>query len=206
MTSLAPIGAILLAAGRSRRMGEFKPLLPFRNSTIIETCLDTIEAAGIEQTVVVLGHRAEELRERLAHRRITFAVNPDPDGPMSASIAAGVAALDPTIVATFIALVDQPAIPPSIYEFLVAYRRDSWAEIVVPEFDGHRGHPVLIDSWAFGELLNLDETSGLRGFLDRYAEEVHRVPVDCPYVRMDVDTPAEYRNLTENVRRDAEKV
>lgn len=206
MMSPRKFGAILLAAGRSRRMGEFKPLLPFGTSTIIETCLDTIQSAGIDQTVVVVGHRADELRAHLAQRDLTFAISTDPDGPMSNSIAAGVAALDQTIVAAFIVLVDQPAIPPLIYEQLLAYRIDLWAEIVIPEFDGHRGHPVLIGSTFFPALIGLDETSGLRGFLDRFATDVHRVPVDCPYVRMDVDTPAEYRELTENVRRDAENV
>ncbi|MEO6391550.1 MAG: nucleotidyltransferase family protein [Pyrinomonadaceae bacterium] len=190
--------AILLAAGRSSRMGAFKPLLPFGNSTIIEACLDQIEAAGIIDIVVVIGHRWDELRLSLAHRRVSFAVNPDPDSEMSASIAAGVQALDQTVTAVYLALADQPRIPAKIYSVL-ARRHRNGEKIVVPEFEGHRGHPVLVDLSLRDELAKLDECGGLRGFLDTHTREVYRRTVDCPYVRMDVDTPEDYRNLTEDV-------
>lgn len=206
MVSSDSFAVILLAAGRSSRMGQFKPLLPFGNSTIVEICLDTIEAAGVERTVVVVGHRAEELRAKLAGRDVTFAVNPDPASEMSSSIAIGIHALDPSVTAFFLALADQPAIPASIYSLLLQERVRSRARIVLPEFEGHRGHPVLIDLSLRDELVHLDPDQGLRGFLDQFAAEVLRVPVDCPYVRVDVDTPEDYRKLTENVRRTAEKV
>jgi molybdenum cofactor cytidylyltransferase len=195
VSAIIRIAAILLAAGRSRRMGEFKPLLSIRSSTIIETCLDTIEAADVEQTVVVVGHRADEVRARLASRNVTFAVNPDPDSGMGASIALGVQALDDAITAAFIALVDQPAIPASIYQLLLRERAETGARIVLPEFEGHRGHPVLVDLSFRNELLKLDEGEGLRGFLDQHASEVHRIRVDCPYVIRDLDTPEDYRQM-----------
>ena len=194
-TNRSNVAAILLAAGRSRRMGDFKPLLPFGASTIIETCLDTIEAAGVEQTVVVVGHRADELRARLAARNVIFAVNPDPESEMGASIAFGVQALDGSTDAAFIALVDQPAIPASIYQLLLRERSESGARIVLPEFEGHRGHPVLVDLSFRNELMNLDEGDGLRGFLDQHESEVRRVSVDCPYVIRDLDTPEDYRQM-----------
>lgn len=201
MTDVPPASkyaAILLAAGRSSRMGAFKPLLPSGDSTIIENCIDQIEAAGIRDIVVVTGHRSDELRAALAHRRVGFAVNPDPDSEMAASIAIGVAALDKTATAVYLALADQPRIPAQVYSAL-AQRHGNDVRIVVPEFEGHRGHPVLVDMSLRDELMNLDQHGGLRGFLDKFAREVHRRTVDCPYVRMDVDTPEDYRILTENV-------
>lgn len=194
----AKYAAILLAAGRSSRMGAFKPLLPFGASTIIETCLDQIEAAGIRDIVVVTGHRSDELRAALAHRLVSIEVNPDPDSEMAASIAIGVAALDQTVTAVYIALGDQPRIPAKIYSVLARRHRND-ARIVVPEFEGHRGHPVLVDLSLRNELMDLDQHGGLRGFLDKFAADVYRRTVDCPYVRMDIDTPEDYRNLTENV-------
>src|SRR2546428_2486075 len=84
------IAAILLAAGRSRRMGAFKPLLPFGDSTVIEYCISNLRAADIEDLIVVVGHRADEVRKQLKDSAISFAVNPDPDSEMSLSIALGV--------------------------------------------------------------------------------------------------------------------
>jgi molybdenum cofactor cytidylyltransferase len=197
MTSPSIIGAILLAAGRSSRMGRFKPLLPLGTSTIIETCLDTIESAGIELTIMVVGHRAEELQVALAHRSVTFALNPDPDSQMSVSIALGVQALAPDTAAVFLALADQPAITASTYQLLMAERARTSAQIVVPEFDGHRGHPVLVDLALRAELLELDHGDGLRGFLDRHAPEVVRVPVDSDSVLLDLDTPEQYEEMVQ---------
>src|SRR5882724_4950391 len=83
------ISAILLAAGRSRRMGAFKPLLPFGDSTVIESCIANLRSAGIDTVIVVAGHRADELRARLENYPVSFALNPNPDSEMSVSIASG---------------------------------------------------------------------------------------------------------------------
>src|SRR5256885_3850127 len=83
------ISAILLAAGRSRRMGAFKPLLPFGDRTVIETCLTNLREADVEEIVVVVGHRAEAIREQLKHHPVKFALNSNPDTGMSVSIARG---------------------------------------------------------------------------------------------------------------------
>src|SRR6266536_1206249 len=84
------VAAILLAAGRSRRMGAFKPLLPFGNRTVIECCINNLRAAGIKDIVVVVGHRADEVREQLQILDVKLAVNADPDSEMNVSIARGV--------------------------------------------------------------------------------------------------------------------
>ena len=71
-------------------MGAFKPLLPFGDRTVIECCIDNLRAAGIDEIVVVVGHRAEDVRQQLKGLDLSFAVNPDPDSEMSTSIALGV--------------------------------------------------------------------------------------------------------------------
>jgi molybdenum cofactor cytidylyltransferase len=192
------LGAILLAAGRSERMGAFKPLLPFGNKTVIEACINYLREGGIENIVVVVGHRPGEIREELRTSSLSFAVNPDADSEMSASIACGVLQLPETMPATLIALVDHPAIPASVVTTL----RTEWekgARLVVPTWERRGGHPVLIDLSLRQELLNLDPARGLKGLFDLHQHEVRRVPVDSPYIARDMDTWDDYRALYEDV-------
>ncbi|MGH9945077.1 MAG: nucleotidyltransferase family protein, partial [Pyrinomonadaceae bacterium] len=80
-----PLSAVLLAAGRSRRMGAFKPLLPFGDRTVAEVCVDNLRAAGVAEIVVVLGHRAAELQARLTHLPVRFALNEATESEMGTS-------------------------------------------------------------------------------------------------------------------------
>jgi len=192
------IAAILLAAGRSRRMGAFKPLLPFGNSTVIESCLDGLRTAGIESIVVVVGHRGEEIRARLRNWKLIFAVNPDPDSEMSFSIACGVEVLNENTKALLITPVDHPAMPPEVVALLLKEWKDG-AKLVQPEHDGRGGHPVLVDLVYRPELLALDPHEGLRALFSVHRKEVRRVPVDSPYVARDMNTWEDYRQLHEDV-------
>jgi molybdenum cofactor cytidylyltransferase len=194
------VAAILLAAGRSSRMGAFKPLLPFGNKTVIECCIDYLRKGGVDTIVVVLGHRAEDLREKLSGVR--FALNPDPDSEMGASIGVGVRELPEEADATLIALSDHPAVPATAVSRLL----DSWrqgARIVVPTWRERGGHPVLVDLSFKSELLSLDSSGGLRAFLETHHTEVQRVAVDSPYIARDMDTWDDYRALHEEVTGEA---
>ena len=173
-------------------MGAFKPLLPFGNKTVIECCIDYLHDGGVEEIVVVLGHRAEDIRQRVSG--VTFAVNPDPDSEMGASIAAGVHELSETAKATLIALADHPAIPATVVRELLRSWK-SGARLVIPTWQGRGGHPVLIDLSFRAELLNLPATGGLRALLDAHANDVKRVPVDSPFIARDMDTWDDYRTL-----------
>ena len=192
------IAAIVLAAGRSRRMGAFKPLLPFGDTTVIESCLNNLHTAGIENIVVVVGHRAEEVRTRLENLNLSFALNPDPDSEMSASIACGVELINQNAKALIISPVDHPAVPPEVVALLI----NEWqhgAKLIQPEHLGRGGHPVLIDLVYRQELLELDPRKGLRALFAAHREEVRRVPVNSPYVARDMDTWEDYRRLYEDV-------
>src|SRR5437762_7370390 len=84
------LAALLLAAGQSRRVGAFKPLLPFGQSTAIESCIANLRGASVDEIIVIVGHRADEVREHLQNANVTFALNDDPTSEMSVSIARGV--------------------------------------------------------------------------------------------------------------------
>lgn len=193
------VAAILLAAGRSRRMGAFKPLLRFGDSTVIECCIGNLRAAGIAQVTVVVGHRADEVRKQLKDTAVSFAINPDPESEMSVSIACGVARLDLNVKAVLIALVDYPAVPPKVFELLIDEWRDSKARLVQPEHQGRGGHPVLIDLAYRQELMNLSPRRGLRSLFEKHRGEVVRLPVQSPFVARDMDTWEDYRRLHEDV-------
>jgi len=167
-------------------MGAFKPLLPFGDKTVIECCLDYLRQ--LENIVVVLGHRANEIRVE----NVTIAINPDPNSEMGASIAIGVQALPDTAKAVVIALVDHPAVPAAVIPKLI----DEWksgARIVIPTWQNRGGHPVLVDLALKNELLNLDSSGGLRELFKKHLP--HRLPVDSPFIARDMDTWDDYRTL-----------
>ena len=198
------VAAIILAAGRSERMGAFKPLLPFGPNTIIETCIENMRRGGVETIVVVIGQdsRAEELKTHLQNSHVIFAVNPDPASEMSDSIACGVRALTEGIQAVIINPVDHAAVPGEVVAMLI----DEWqkgARLVKPVWNGQGGHPVLIDLEFRAELLSLDPDGGLKTFLSQHQEQVKRVAVNSNYIARDMDTWDDYVALHRDVFGDA---
>jgi molybdenum cofactor cytidylyltransferase len=193
------IAAVLLAAGRSERMGAFKPLLPFGGKTVIENCIEYLSDGGVESIVVVLGHRADDVRKQLANTSVRFVVNPDPESEMSVSIACGVRLLPEHTRATVIALTDQPAIPSEVVATLIDEWKTTGAKLIVPEYDGRGGHPVLVDLAFREELLALDQKRGLRALFDAQREQVRCVLVESPYIARDIDTWDDYRTLHQEV-------
>ena len=179
-------------------MGAFKPLLPFGKQTVIESCVDYLRKGGVETIVVVLGHRAEELRTRINHLDIVCVVNPDPGSEMNASIALGVSRLPHVAEATLIALADHPAVPPAVVSTLISEWQNG-ASLVIPTWQNRGGHPVLIDLRYRSELQNLDPTRGLRSLFDAHQNVVKRVPVDSPFVARDMDTWDDYSALYQEV-------
>ncbi|HET8781750.1 MAG TPA: nucleotidyltransferase family protein [Pyrinomonadaceae bacterium] len=188
------VAAILLAAGQSRRMGAFKPLLPFGNKTVIQSCVDYLGQS--QEIVVVLGHRADEIREHL--KDVTIAINPDPNSEMGASIAAGIRAVNDDAECVLIALVDHPAVPAHIVSTLI-HEWQNGARIVIPTWRKRGGHPILVDLSFKSELVKLGQpgSGGLRSLFQNYPEAVHRLPVDSPFVARDMDTWDDYLALHE---------
>src|SRR5712691_4487374 len=192
------VAAILLAAGRSERMGAFKPLLPFGDKTVIETCIDHLRDGGVETIVVVLGHRANLIKKQLQDLNLSFAFNPDPESEMSASIACGARQLPRETKAVLIALTDHPAVSAEVISTII----NCWkagAKLVIPEHGGRGGHPVLVDLGFRDELLQLDPELGLRSLFDAHRAQVQRIPVGSPFIARDLDTWDDYRALHEDV-------
>jgi CTP:molybdopterin cytidylyltransferase MocA len=190
------VAAIVLAAGRSERMGAFKPLLPFGHSTVIEMCIEHLREGGAETVIVVLGvgPHAEDLKEHLKNARVKFAINPDPASEMSDSIACGVRQLPEQTKAVLITPADHPAVPPEVVADLIHEWRQG-APLVVPTFNERGGHPVLIDLSLRAELLTLDSGCGLKSLFHAHPDRVCRLPVNSNYIARDMDTWDDYREL-----------
>jgi molybdenum cofactor cytidylyltransferase len=193
------ISAILLAAGRSRRMGAFKPLLPFGQKTVIETCVRNLLDGGVGEIVVVVGHRDAEIRAQLKHLPVKFALNDLEESEMGVSIARGVECISEDAQSLLIALADQPAVDAAAISFLIAAWKRTGKRLIIPEYEGRGGHPVQIDLSLRAELLNLVAEKGLRALFKTHPSEVLRLAVASPYVARDMDQWDDYRALHREV-------
>jgi molybdenum cofactor cytidylyltransferase len=190
--------AIILAAGQSSRMGAFKPLLPFGDTTVIEHTIDYLRRGSIETIIIVVGHRAGEIKTYLQNHKLMFATNPEPDSAMAASILHGLRALPSDARAVVITPVDHPAVPPEVVTQLINEWREG-ARLIIPTNDARGGHPVLIDLSFRAELLRLDPDVGLKSFFDAHRNEVKRIAVLSNYIARDLDTWDDYRSLHQDV-------
>jgi molybdenum cofactor cytidylyltransferase len=187
------VAGVVLAAGLSRRMGAHKPLLPFGGEPMVARVVDAVRTAGAACVAVVTGHRADAVAVALAGRDVLLVHNPHyRDGEMLSSVQAGVRAVAQSCGAALLALGDQPAIGPATIASLIAAWRGTSAAIVSPVYDGRGGHPVLISSRLFDELLRLDSSESLKTLMRRHVEDTLKLEVDDPGVLTDVDTPADY--------------
>jgi molybdenum cofactor cytidylyltransferase len=186
------ISGILLAAGESRRMGKQKLLLPLKQSTILEQAVDSVVDSGVSEVIVVLGHETEDLMKLLSTKPVKIVLNPDYKQGMSASIRAGVKALHKDTQGIMIFLADMPFIEQTVTRCLINNFIESDKGIVVPTYDGRRGHPVIFSSTYRDELLKLQGDEGGKRIIDRHPEDLVEIEVGSDTVTRDIDTPTDY--------------
>jgi molybdenum cofactor cytidylyltransferase len=191
------IVGLLLAGGRSSRMGRPKALLPLGRETFLARTLRTLEAGGIDDIVIVTGLHDAEIRQArqdvplVAGTRVVF--NPAHESGQLSSLVAGLDALAPHHPeAILVALVDQPLVRASTVVHLVAEFHRAPAPVVRPVFEGRRGHPVLFAQETFALLRAAPPDEGARAVVRALGEQVRDVEVDDPGVVLDVDTPEDY--------------
>lgn len=191
------LSALVLAAGRSRRMGgENKLLLPFRGRTMVEAAVRTIVEAPVAEVVVVTGHERARVERALAGLPVHLVHNPDYHSGMASSLRAGVAAAAPDAAGFLIALGDMPLLRTTTLEALCrAFGAADAPAIVLPVIEGKRGHPVIFDCAFRDELLQIDGDGGARSVLHRHRGAVREVEVEDAGIVRDVDTPAAYDAL-----------
>jgi molybdenum cofactor cytidylyltransferase len=186
------VGAIILAAGASTRMGQPKQLLPVAGQPMVRRVTAAVCAAGLAQVIVVLGARADAVAGALHGLPAETVANRDWQGGLSTSIRAGLRALRPEIDAALLVLADQPKLGPELLRTLVDHYRAKGGLIVAPFYQDRRGNPVLFDRALFAELEGVDGDRGGRIIIARHREHVARVDVDDPAVVSDIDTLKDY--------------
>ena len=193
------ICGLVLAAGLSRRMGDFKPLLPFRGKTLIENTIDSILSSGAHQVVVVTGHRAEELETILGEKyegRVILTRNHEfATTDMLRSIQLGCEAM-PRCDAFFLLPGDMPVVEEGTFRKVLA-QRDGTVGVIFPTLDGFRKHPPLVDYRLIPQILSFHGEGGLRQFWHEQEALITTVAVDDAGVWMDLDTQEDYKKCKE---------
>ena len=189
------VGAIVLAAGGSRRFGSPKQLLPWKGKTLLEHVVDRVLDSSVDQVLVVLGHEAESIGVLVRDRRVVTVVNKDWERGQSGSVRAGLQALPEGCEACLFVLADQPHVTPELIDSILARYRRTLAPIVIPVHRGQRGNPVLFARTLFPELLEMQGDQGGRQVIERHDNEVEMVEVRDPTLFLDIDTVDEYEDV-----------
>ena len=190
------ICAIVLSAGRSRRMGRQKLLLPIENRPLICCVVDQVLASSVDQVLVVVGMKGNEIATTLADRAVRLVINPATDSEMIDSVRCGLAALPGQCEAALVVLGDQPCVGPELIDRLIQTSRQDGRGIAVPTFKGRRGHPLLFSTRYRDEILHRYGDTGLRGLMQAHPEDVVEVETAIPGVLDDIDVPEDYDRIT----------
>jgi len=185
--------SVVLAAGKSTRMNQQKLLMPWKGKTIIEHVVKTIQSSTTEEVVVVLGSHHEKIMKTLRYLHPIFAENEDYEAGMLSSIQIGIKNLPEHAQAVLIQLGDQPMIHTETINRLIEVFQTGSKGIVLPSYNGKRGHPLLIDLKYRNEIDHLNPKKGLRELLYKYPQDIEEVEVDTSTILTDIDTPDDYR-------------
>ncbi len=191
---MTEIWAIILAAGASTRMKRQKLLLPYNGKTIIETVVENAVQAVGSNVMVVLGSNRKELQAEIKHYPVSCCINENYLSGMLSSVRCGFHALPETAEAALIFLGDQPQIPSSVPQLVSEAWKRSGKRIVMPVYQGRRGHPALIETHFIPEIDRLDPDCGLRQLAQKFPEEIFEVNCSFPEILRDIDTPEEYKS------------
>lgn len=194
----APVAGLVLAAGRSTRMGTGNKLLQqVRGKPLVRHAVEAQLASRSAPVIVVTGHQQDEVRAALAGLDVVFVHNPAFAEGLSSSLRAGLAALPGAVPGVVVSLGDMPNVTAGVIDRLAqafADRPDSLA--VAPTLLGQRGNPVLLSRALFAEVAKLEGDQGARRLLDAAGDAVEEVALDDPAIALDVDTPEALRALT----------
>ncbi len=183
------LSAVVLAAGKSERMGVNKLLLRIAGRTLLDLLLEALEASNLHEVYVVLGHRPEELRPIVEGHGVEMVLNPDYEEGMASSFKAGLRRISAD--AAYLVLGDQLLDPSLLARMASVMEGDPEAHIVSPTYMGRRGHPVLFRCTLFEEIMGLGRGETLRDLIDRHGS-AHRLVEGGPLCILDIDTPEDF--------------
>ncbi|WP_332685042.1 molybdopterin-binding/glycosyltransferase family 2 protein [Bosea sp. (in: a-proteobacteria)] len=196
--AVAPVAGLVLAAGRSTRMGEGNKLLqPVRGEPLVRHAVKAQLASRARPVLVVVGHQEAEVRAALTGLDVTFVRNPAFAEGLAGSLKAGVAALPAEAEGVVVSLGDMPNVTAGVIDRLAqAFADRPEALAVAPTLLGQRGNPVLLAKALFAQVAGLAGDEGARRLLAGAGDAVEEVPLDDPAIALDVDTPEALKALT----------
>jgi molybdenum cofactor cytidylyltransferase len=192
------VAAIILAAGKSTRMGEAKQLLPLGESTVLGLTIGNVRRSVVDEIVLVLGSSAEAIRRQLPGsllEGLKLVVNPAFEQGMASSLRAGLSALHPHMDAALIVLADQPFVRPETLDQLARQHHRAPAQIVIPTYQGVRGNPVLLDRSIFPEVMALEGDVGCRAIFGSHPEGIMNLEVEDEGILLDIDNQEAYQRF-----------
>jgi molybdenum cofactor cytidylyltransferase len=191
------VAAVVLAAGKSQRMGRNKLLLRIGERTVLDHILSSIEVSRVEAVFVVLGHRPEDLRQIVDAHAAEAVLNPDYEVGMTSSFKTGLSRV--SVDAAFLCLGDQVVLDPVLMDRMIdAMEADPEALIVSPVHEGRRGHPVLFRDLLFSEIMALRQEDTLKDIVVEYGDR-HMVVEGDIWCTLDMDTPEDYERIRERL-------
>ena len=195
----ANVGAVILAAGSSSRMGIPKQTLQFQGTSLLRRATLAALDARCRPIVVVTGAHAEVCRRELDQLEVTEAFNADWQTGMASSVRAGIerlVSIDPHVSGTVLLLCDQPHVTSDVISTLLAAHHATGKPVVASTYNGTFGVPALFSRTLFTELMQLEGTSGAKEIIKRHASSAHFLPFSEGTV--DMDTPDDFRALLES--------
>ncbi len=194
------VSAIVLAAGSSIRMGEAKPLVQVAGKPMLERTLATLLESRVDEIVVVLGHSADLIQERIPFRGAKTVINNSYSEGIASSLRTGLSSVAANAEAALIVLADQPFLKSETIDRLLEEYSSKKPEIVIPTYNGFRGNPVLLDRSTFREVAQLTGDIGCRAIFGSHIRGLLKVPVQDPGVLVDLDTPADIQRFAQGIQ------
>jgi molybdenum cofactor cytidylyltransferase len=187
------ISAVVLAAGRSQRMGRPKMTLPWGSTTVIGQVVQVLGQAGLGEVLVVTGGAHDEVEAALRGSTARLVFNPRfNEGGMVASLQMGLAHLSDASEAALVVLGDQPQIQPEVVAALLAHYFEHRSPLVVPSYCMRRGHPWIVRRSLWMEIQALGASQTLRDLFHSQAEQIAYLQVETDSILADLDTPDDY--------------
>lgn len=200
------ITALILAAGQSKRMGQPKMLLPWGETTVLGQVIETVQHTGVAEILVITGGARKEVEAIAEKHKVRTVFNEGfANDEMLSSIQAGLRSISSLSLpgkgtggegriaeGALVVLGDQPQVQERSVRAVVSRFEETKANLVVPSYQMRRGHPWLVASPVWKEMLAMRSPESPRDFLNRHASEIEYVEIDDPSILADLDTPDDY--------------
>lgn len=193
-------GIVILAAGRSARLGTAKQLLPFQGKTLLQHVVDEATAAGVVPVIVVTGARSEAVSSSIDPHQADIIFNENWEEGKGSGVVAGVQKIMtayPEVQDIILAVCDQPFVTATLFTRLQEQRRATGKRIIASAYAGTMGTPVLFAREYFGQLLGLKKDEGAKRIIDLHRGDV--ATVDFPRGEVDIDTMEDYNRFLEEL-------